>query len=175
MAEKGNLILPQAGGNVIATRDGVELDDIEQTRLIPLVDFSTKGLPSPMGVATRSGITGADTRDLSLIPADITDNLITCGDASTLVVFTEFATITGGWQEARIIPLIFDDEASPNVMFALENQLVESYSTTPYRGTGPLQILGPRVSWNILGASQIGLLVSSATIHTTASLWGYVV
>lgn len=177
MVERGSLIVPQKSANnkIIGMRDATELDDASRPRLIQLVDFAEKKLPSPMGSATRVELTAADPLSLLSLPAEIVTNLITCGDAATLVVFAEFQTSMGS-QSVTIIPLIFDDEASPAVMFALSPQTIGIPGVIAlYRTTGSLGLLGPQKTWDIAGASRIGLMVSAVVAATNVSLWGYVI
>lgn len=172
MAEKGNLIRPQSGGKYIGMCDAVETDDLSNSRLIQLADISTDKIPSPRGTATRAGVTAQDGEDLSALPAGVTNNLITCGDASRLIVFSEFASYLAS-QQVYLVPLVFDDEVTPYVSSILEGGYL--HASDYYTGAGPSNYIGDSLSWDITGASRIGLLLPWVDIGSSVSLWGFVI
>lgn len=108
------------------------------------------------GDLTASTLTAADTFDLTALPAELTQNLITVGDKSSLVVFAEQFT-SGGL--VAVTPIVFDNEASPGVVAVLTPRMFAQ----PYafrRGTGSGMYVLPTQIWDCMGAYKIGLHMS---------------
>lgn len=100
-------------------------------------------------------LTSADTFDLNALPAELTQNLITVGDKSALVVFVEQYT-SGGI--ITVTPIIFDNEASPGVVGLLTSKAFNQ----PYafRYSSAMYSL-PSQMWDCHGAYKIGLHMSA--------------
>lgn len=180
MTEKGILLEDQDDGKSLATRDAYELDDLSNAREIQRIEYGItpcRKLPSPLGSPVREDITGPDSLDLSLMPSEITDNIIDCGDATTLIILTEFATADNS-QAMNIIPLVFDAStgtAVANVIGMLPVMYVQvrTYSNAARNADGS-DLLGEVLSTALRGAPRIGILVRSGTsITSTANVWAF--
>lgn len=111
------------------------------------------------GDLAASTLIAADTFDLTALPAELTQNLINCGDTSVLVVSVEQYT-TGG--TAVITPIIYDKEASPNIVGVLPSKtFTQTYAFR--RGSGSGSYCLPFQMWDIHGAHKIGLHLSAIT------------
>lgn len=174
MAEKGTLITDQAGGTSVATRDAYELDGDSNARVIQRVGYSGLQLPDPLHTF-RSGVTGGDTDPprMDNLPANLTTNVITCGDKTTLVLLAVFAT-GSGFQFINIKPILFDNEVSPGVFMILSEQALDSNYSICRNADGTGQIAELKY-WDITGASKIGIHVRSGTVTSTVEIYGGVI
>lgn len=121
--------------------------------------------------STPSTLTSADSVNTTALPAELTQNLITVGDKSALVVLVEQYT-SGGI--VTVTPLIFDNEASPSVIGILPSKAFNQ----PYafrKGSGTGMYVLPAQMWDCFGAYKIGLHMSA--ISGTSNypyIYGYV-
>lgn len=176
MAEKGILLTDQAGGISIATRDAYELDGDSNPRVIQRVDMVKGRLPSPMGAAIRVEATAADPTDIPNFPAELTSNLIECGDKSTLVVHAEFASIYNfGSQNVDINPVMYDGEVTPGVIGPMEIQTITEQQTSPTRNTDGTSVMGRLITWDLAGAAKIGIHLKAVNVTTNVSVWAWVI
>jgi hypothetical protein len=112
------------------------------------------------GNSSASNLTAPDTADLTALPAELTQNLITIGYKSLLVVAVEQFT-SGG--TVTVSPIIYDNESSPGIVGVLS---AKAFIQQPYafrRGSASGLYLLPAQSWDILGAYKIGLHMSGIT------------
>lgn len=124
------------------------------------------------GDASIVTLTAADTFDLTALPVELTQNLITVGDKSSLVVLVEQYT-SGGY--VNVTPIIYDNEVSPGIVgilpFKTFNQPIA------FRlGSGAGMYVLPACIWDCFGAYKIGLHLS--TISGTSNyvyIYGYVI
>lgn len=183
MTEKGLLIANQTGSHStsIACRDAYELDESSNARLIQRVNYDImpcKKMPSPMGTQIRTGVAAPDSLDLSAMPADLTNNIIDCGDATYIVIWVEFAA--NGDQEITLDPLIFDTTGNTNTDVLGTLEQVYSYCYTgsePSRNTDGTQQLGLTCSYvKTNGAKRVGIHVDPVyfNVVSTANIWAYV-
>lgn len=161
MAEKGLRIKDQTEGLSIACRDAYELDENSDSRIFQITDRSSGQITRPAGSPTRSAILVSDGLDLSNLPADVTDNLIECGDKHTLVCYYEFLDTTAS-QYCKVQPLLFDNEVTPGIIAALDTSSVScnSASSYLYQTSQGGRYLADAYSWNVVGAYKVGLYVS---------------
>ena len=187
MAEKGILITDQTGGESVALRDAFEQDDGSNARVIQRIDNAVDHITSPMGTAIRTGIQDSDNYQVDQFPAQLTGGLITCGDKSKLVVTVEFKD-QGTSQSTTIIPIVYDNEASPGVISIMEAKAIITttglYVCRTQSGYDNVEFLPEIAVWDLNGASKIGLLVravsgaqcgGSLPACIGASVWGYVI
>lgn len=184
MAEKGILITDQAGGESVATRDAFEQDNDTNARVIQRIDFAVDHIVTPMGVALRTGLEYPDNKYITNFPAQLTDNLIVCGDKAKLVICVEFLD-PGTTQEVKITPIMYDNEATPGVVSTMEMKTFSVSSDTIYRDSNPKQFLAVTQVWDLTGAYKIGLHATSIIGGTGCggsqpacvglSIWGFVI
>lgn len=164
-----------ASGNRIQAIDAVELDSgSNATTMERVVVGSLKG-PSVLGTALRgsgAAISAAETTDLTSLPADLTGNLITVGDASLLVVMCEMTSASSAY--IAVTPIVFDDQATPVVIAPLETKTFALY-TGFRRGSGSGNYVAPLQWWDCRGAYKIGLHVTALSSANSCLLWGYVI
>lgn len=111
------------------------------------------------GDLAASNLTSADTLDLTALPAELTQNLLTVGDKSLLCVAVEQFT-SGG--TVTIMPIGYDNESSPGIMTLLQPKNF----TQPYaarRGSGSGMYVLPVMTWDVVGVYKIGLHMSAIT------------
>ena len=111
------------------------------------------------GDSSASTLTAADTFDLTALPAELTQNLLTVGDKSMLCVSVEQYT-SGG--TAYITPILYDNQASPAVVGILSARLFNQ----PYafrRGSSSGAYVMPTQVWDVSGAYKVGLHLSAIT------------
>lgn len=152
MAEQATRISDQHSGDYIATRDATETDGTNP-RVIQLMDFASRQLPSPATVrGIGSFVNSADGVDLASLPAEITNNLISIGDKSTLLVFPRHSVSDG---EVVITPIIFNDAGTAIGVRATKSSGM---------GTALFIVSGvyysPQLVWDTQGAEKIGLHIT---------------
>ena len=153
MAEQATRITDQHSGDYIATRDAIENDDDSNSRVIQLMDFASRQLASPATIrGISSFVNSADGVDLASLPAELTSNLITVGDKSTLLVFPRHSVSNG---EVSITPIIFNDAGTAIGIRATK---------TSGMGTALFVVSGvyysPQLVWDTQGAEKIGLHIT---------------
>lgn len=172
MAEKGILIKEQVGGKNIATVDALALDSNSNARTIQLMDISEGHLPSPF-VPVRNNVTVADGYDLDNLPADLTNNLITCGDKANLMIFTLIPNRVYN-QGCRVTILLMDNEATPHCYGILDNhlQVCESELSFVASDIG----IDDAVNMRLCGSAKIGIHVCGwgTTFIPGVSVYAYV-
>lgn len=170
MAVKSMRIADAASGNRMQAIDASELDSTGYATVMERVVSGTAKLPTSMGNATRGQsayIDAADGVDLTALPADLTGNLVTCGDSSIIEVFCDMTangTIT-------VTPIIFDGQATPVAVSPMESKTF-SNAYAFRRGNGSGDYPGPCLVWDTRGAVNIGLHVSAVSAGNTCKLWG---
>ena len=152
MAEQATRISDQHSGDYIATRDAVETDGTN-ARVIQLMDFASRQLPSPTTIrGISSFVNSADGVNLASLAAELTSNLISVGDTSTLLVFPRHSASNG---EVAITPIIFNDAGTAIGVRATK---------TSGMGTALFAISGvyysPQLVWDTQGAEKIGLHIT---------------
>ena len=153
MGEQATRISDQHSGDYIATRDAIETDGTN-ARVIQLMDFASRQLPSPATIRGISSFIGSvDGVDLASLPAELTNNLIDVGDKSTLLVFPRHSVSIG---EVAITPIIFNDAGTAIGVRATK---------TSGMGTALFAISGvyysPQLVWDTQGSEKIGLHITT--------------
>lgn len=173
MAEKGTTIIAQSGGHNTAVRDAVELDDNSNARLIQHADFSRTPIISPAGSPIRANVTVADPGLLSSMPAEIINNLITCGDKSQLVVWAEFTGVATVSDTVRLTLLWYDNEATPGYI-ACEGGVsiyFNAYAST-YLNDG-ITTRSNTYTWDLRGAPRVGIHIPLLSLNTCTDVSVY--
>lgn len=175
MAEKGTLILDQAGGTSIATRDAAEMDELSTNRVIQRFDKVCGEYTTPIATPNRAALTTADGATFGSLPAEIINNLITCGDKSRVAVMTEFLGVATS-DNARIALLWYDNEATPGYLGYSEFQ---SFQTDPDMGPihdGTVTRSYIR-TWDIPGAARVGIYVPGLFLSgcTSVDVFAFVI
>ena len=175
MGEKSIRIANATSGDRIATRDAFETDGSSNARVIERVDFASGKFATPIGNAQRGHsamISAAETFDLTSLPSDLTDNLITVGDKSMLCVVVE-QSVSGG--TVTVTPILYDNETTPGIVGILPPKTFSQ----PYafrRGTSSGNYVLPVNTWDVSGAFKIGLHFSAFTgTSNTFKAWGWVI
>lgn len=175
MAEKGLIVQNFPSGESIASRDAVENDANSNPRIIQRFDFSSgKGL-SVIGTPIRTDVEDNDSLDITAFPANLTSNLITCGDKSLLCVFVEFEDNTDA--DVEITPIVYDD-AGTGVIAVLESKKFEFTTAGSFTRGSTANYLTPITNWDALGAYKIGLHVgaySETGNSCPINVYGYVI
>ena len=153
MAEQATRISDQHSGDYIATRDAIENDAGANARVIQLMDFSSRQLPSPATIrGISSFINSVDGINLASLPAELTSNLLETGDKSTLLVFPRHSVSNG---EVSITPIIFNDAGTAIGVRATKSSGM---------GTALFAVSGvyysPQLVWDTQGAEKIGLHIT---------------
>lgn len=124
------------------------------------------------GDLTVVTLIAADTFDLTALPIELTTNLITVGDKSSLVVLAEQFTTAGYF---NVTPIVYDNEVSPGIVGILPAKTFNQ----PYafrRGSASGLYVLPALIWDCFGAYKIGLHLSSiAGASNYVQIWGYVI
>lgn len=176
MAEKGTLIVNQIAGQSIAIRDAYEVDDLGNPRMISRVQRVKHQCPANPVPFIRTGITGLDSLDLSSLIADITDNIIDCGNRTHLAIYGEFLGSLNT-QNIRVMPIVFDSQGSPGIVTLLKKQTISVGSTSVTRNADNTCRFpqNQTAHWDLAGARKVGaLVVDTATIDTTVNLRAWV-
>jgi hypothetical protein len=170
--EKSIRIADGVTGERIAVREAFEVDENGDGRMIELIDFASRKFSTPIGNAQRghsSMINAAETFDVTNLPAELTSNLITVGDKSTLCVAVEQTTSLGS---VTVTPIVYDNSN------AIVTILQPKTFTQPYafrRGSSSGNYVLPALTWDVLGAYKIGLHFSAFTgTSNTFKAWGWV-
>lgn len=174
MAEKGILIADQAGGESIACRDAVELDNDSNSRVIQLVHTSnSKGVNDVTidRMDLRSGVYKDDWSNRSnFVDADVTSNLLTIGDKAT-AVFTPFERADGSTFDTAdtidVIVLAFDKNAG--VVGVLFEGTISCVGRARDTNDSDEIIYGTSFSVNVLGSYKVGVVLQNGTNVD----WGY--
>jgi len=124
------------------------------------------------GNSSASNLTAADSFDLTALPAELTQNLITVGDKSMLCVAVEQYT-TGG--TVVVTPIVYDNESSPGIVTVLPpKQFGQLYAFR--RGASSGNYVLPVVTWDVSGAHKIGLHMSAITGSSNyPKIYGWVI
>lgn len=126
---------------------------------------------SVAGNSSDSNLTEADTFDLTALPAELLQNLITVGDKSMLCVVVE-QSVSGG--TVTVTPILYDNEATPGIVGILPPKTF----TQPYafrRGSSSGNYVLPIQIWDVSGAYKIGLHFSNFSgTGNTFKAWGWV-
>lgn len=174
MAVTSIRIANAASGNRIQTIEAVELDESGFSTVMERVVSGSAKLPTTLGTATRgsdSNITTADPLDLTSLPSDLVNNLITVGDGCLLVVIVEMTAANGS---VAITPIMFDSQEVPVVIAPLESK----YFTCTYefrRGSIEGMYLPYAQFWDTKGAYKIGLHVSELSLNNECKVYGFVI
>lgn len=174
MAEKGTLVADAATGESIATRDAVWTDNDANPRVIQIVDRASRPGGFNLSVPIRTNTTGFDTFDFSSgLPAGISNNLITIGDATSINVCV-IHNFTAG--KIILTPIIVEASAVGNDPIGLlEPKLFGAVSEDPlddYAGRFDIGALAGLTAysfltimqtWEVKGAARIGLHIGGTT------------
>ena len=153
MAEQATRITDQHSGDYIATRDAVEQDADSHSRVIQLMDFSSRQIATPTTIrGILSFVSSADGVDLASLPAELTGNLITVGDKSTLVVFPLHSANDG---EVSITPIIFN---AAGTALGVRATKASGMGTALFVNSGVYY--SPQLVWDTQGAVKIGLHIT---------------
>lgn len=109
------------------------------------------------GNSSESNLTAADSFDLTALPAELTQNLITVGDKSMLCVGVEQFT-SGG--TVTITPIAFDNESTPGIVTILPSKNFGQLYNFRRGASSGLYVL-PVNTWDVSGAFKIGLHMSA--------------
>lgn len=172
MAEKGTLRASLVGGESIATRDAFDLDGDSNPRVIQRFDIANVRFPSPMGTAIRTSVAAVDPIEETNFPAEITANLIDCGDKTKLVIWAEGSG--NDISTIDIIPLVYTAEVTPVLVGSLIEKRLNLSGTIIHRVNGGNGALTSMISWDLLGAPKIGIWVETYSVTGTMDIWGYV-
>lgn len=180
MTEQSMLLKDQTGGESIALRDAFELDELSNPRIIPQVNLANLHFPSPLWTRTRR-VSAADPLTLTTCPAELTLNMIECGDKTRLVVLAEFATTTA--QEIKVSPIVYT--GSPGSYVAIgeiwRRSLSVDGATSLHRFVDTSGQLSDPYIWNmefesssfLSGANHIALHITEATLTSSVDVWGF--
>jgi len=169
MAEQASRISDQHSGDYIATRDAIEQDADGNSRVIQIVDFASRQLISPTTIrGISSFVTVQDSVDLSSLPAELTSNLLTSGDKSTLLVFPQHTANNG---EVYVTPIIFN---SGGTAIGIRATKASAMGTALFILSGVYY--SPQLSWDLQGAEKIGLHITTigGTANTVRLLAGVI-
>lgn len=124
------------------------------------------------GDSSASNLTSADTFDLTALPAELTQNLITVGDKSVLLVAVEQYTSAG---TVVITPIVYDNESSPGIVAILPSKtFTQIYAFR--RGSASGNYVLPVQMWDTAGAYKIGLHMSAITgASNYPKIYGWVI
>lgn len=165
--EKGIVVRDGAIGDVVATRDAFETDEGGNARTIQLVDMASRQAVLELIRGISGWIYDPDALNVDSFPAELTDNLIDCGDKSTLIVVPEFQSHLG---TVDITPIAYfrywDGAAESEIPRILETkrtsvnatEMADAFQNT---GVSPYVYLAPTIAWDVLGAKKIGLHITS--------------
>jgi len=175
MSESSIIIANDSSGTRLAVRSAFEKDN-GNDRFIERVDFASGKFDAALGDAIRgnsSMISTADSTDLTNLPSDLTNNLITVGDNSVLIVFPEHSVSNGS---VTITPLLYNND-NPNYIVGMLSPKTSSVSTPVLRrGSSSGNYISPALSWDILGAYKVGLHISAISgTSNSVKLYGYVI
>ena len=175
MAEKSIRIADDTSGSYVATRDAFEQDAGSHDRVIERVDFASGKFDSPRGNAIRgasAAVTTTDPLDITDLPAGLTNNLITVGDKSMVIVFPEHTASDGS---VTVTPLLYDNESSPNIVGILDSK-TSAVDQLFRRGSSSGNYLSEAMTWDVTGAYKIGLHITSiGGTSNGVQLWGFVI
>lgn len=174
MAVKSMRIANAASGVRVQAIDAIELDGDGYATVMERIVAGSAKLPTVLGNATRGQsamISTADTQDLTTLSSDLTNNLITVGDACLLVVVAEISVSTG---IVVVTPLAFDTQTTPVVIAPFESKAM-GCSYTFRRGSTSGNYVCNMNYWDTKGAYKIGLHVTSLSSGNTCKLWGFVI
>lgn len=169
MAEQATRITDQHSGDYIATRDAIENDADTNARVIQLMDFASRQLVSPDTIrGISSFVNSADGVDLASLPVELTSNLISTGDKSTLLVFPRHSASDG---EVAITPIIFNDAGTAIGVRATKSS---GMGTILFVVSGVYY--SPQLVWDTQGAEKIGLHITviSGTANSVRLLAGVI-
>ena len=145
-SEKGTLIADQSGGESIATRDAMLVDDESNARVVQLMDMASR----PSGFdAIKAGTSGngyvraisGDSLFLDPLPTSISDSVLDVSDAESVVVYSEMIVKgAGGSGECKITitPVImglYDDAGTPTWDVACLGQPFSLHPVSPRDNT----------------------------------------
>lgn len=122
------------------------------------------------GDLTVSTLAAADTFDLTALPIELTTNLVTVGDKSSLIIYVEQYT-SGG--VVTITPILYDNVATPGVIGILPAKTF----TQPYafrRGSASGLYALPAQICDCFGAYKVGLHLSAISgASNYIQVWAY--
>ena len=176
MAEKGSLIEDQTGGVSLAMRDALEQDDLSNARILPRMSLVPSTKPLPEASAIRSGVTAVDPPTLAALPAEITNNLLTCGDHTKLIVYLDFVGTCNGNEDIKVQVLLFDNEVTPGYIGFGEYVRAETELENKTLTDGT-KVRTPYYEFDLTGAPKIGLYISSVDLQscTHADVFAYLI
>jgi len=177
MAEKGIVVDDSASGESVACRDAYEQDEDTNERIVQLVDQAQRqhDFAFDLGESTAVGkireVIGSDDTDFtSFTSSDIYgtsgDNLITCGDKTTLVALGYYKHDTAS-HVITLTPLVVD--TNNRVIGFLTPKSFSSFmpdggalitEAFHIKDGGDNWNIGEVLSWNVLGAERIGIHVA---------------
>ncbi len=157
MSEQGTRVAHQESGSYVATRDAYELDSLGNPRVIQLIDFASRQLVRSVIRGDGTPISSADGTDLTNLPVNLTGNLLTVGDKSTLLIDTEFSADTG---DVDITPVYFKSDGV--TVEGIGETKTSAMGSAKFRyGAATGNYAGPRLQWDVQGAVKIGIHVTS--------------
>ena len=172
MAEKNITIANAATGENVACYDSYDRGSVNPypLRITQLVDMSQRKTGFNISMESglmRDDVTTTDSAIFTTPPSGITDNLLVCGDKTTLVVACHYL-MTDATKKLTLTPIIFDDNETAAVVGFLTPRVVSSYKpaggtiiTQPfYKAAGGNWNISEMLSWNVLGADQIGIHIA---------------
>lgn len=170
MAITSMRIANAASGNRVQAVEAVELDRDGNATVMERIILGSEKAPSSLHTFRSGEPTGADTFDLTAIPSDITDNLLTVGDKSMLVLFGHMVSSSG---TAIVTPIAFDDSSTPAFKFILEPKSFFLPYAFRLGSASGLYVSFPQ-TWDLMGAIKIGVHIS-ANSSTGIDIYGYAI
>lgn len=156
MAEQATRIADQDEGDYIATRDAYEQDTESHSRVVQMVEITARQLTTVLTIRGSGGaISSADGVNLLSLPTDLTDNLLTVGDKTVLIVMPEHTSSSGN---VYITPIIFNSLDNVVGVRATKSSGIGSHAFRYGSGSG--NYASPQLQWDIMGAEKIGLHIT---------------
>ncbi len=168
MAEKSTRIADASSGNYVATRDAIDPDGSSNARTIQIVDTASRQILTwtAMRGTSASVVSGEDSADLDAF----SQTKLNVGDRSTLVVAAAHNQNDGS---VSVTPVCY---TSGEVEVPLETKTtaIGDVAFQSDLGDGNLY-LSPVLSWDVLGAYDVSLHISSLSASNGVYLRGAVI
>ena len=156
MAEQATRVADQDEGDYVATRDAYEQDTEAHNRVVQMVEITARQLTTVLTIRGSGGaISSADGVNLLSLPSDLTDNLLTVGDKTVLVIIPEHTSSSGN---VLITPIIFNAADAAVGIRATKSSGIGSINFR--HGSGSGNYASPELQWDIMGAEKIGIHIT---------------
>lgn len=179
MAEQSTRIADADSGDRISTRDAIESDAAENSRVVQLNDWATRRHGWTQASPTRSGVNSNDSTVLTTVPTAIVNNKLTVGDGQLLVVAVQ-AKVDTISDSVTITPIVLDNTDA--AVAILTPKVFQGFQVAEggdafylVDGTDNYNVC-PVQAWDVMGADYIGLHVFLLdSTNTIANVWGAIV